>query len=202
MAVSSGTPSPTAPDWKHVKQAILPVGCGSRNVTVAPGTGRRQAWPSPISSAVPATAGWRAAGRRPYAGRAARPAFARSRTPSLPEVSESVQRRSAASVFILLMIWVGIAGWFTVMDLAAYIEPVSSDGQDAPHALRLPPAVAARLWRWPEGARTKEKPKCKCVASSKPPKDGHEDRYFQRPDASGACRKAARPGSVFPHHLY
>jgi len=28
---------------------------------------------------------------------------------------------------------------------------------DAPHALRLPQAVAARLWRWLEGARAKDK---------------------------------------------
>jgi len=43
-------------------------------------------------------------------------------------------------------------------DLTEYIEPVGGDGKDAPHALRLPQAVAARLWRWLEGARARIKP--------------------------------------------
>jgi len=44
------------------------------------------------------------------------------------------------------------------MGLAAYIEPVGGDGKDAPHALRLPQPVTARLWRWLEGAATSKKP--------------------------------------------
>ncbi|MFA5204451.1 MAG: hypothetical protein WC708_08610 [Lentisphaeria bacterium] len=43
------------------------------------------------------------------------------------------------------------------MSLAEYIEPVGGNGKDAPHALRQPQAVAARLWRWLEGARAKDK---------------------------------------------
>ena len=43
------------------------------------------------------------------------------------------------------------------MDLAEYIEPVVSDGKDAPHTLRLPQAVAARQWRWLEDATARVK---------------------------------------------
>lgn len=41
------------------------------------------------------------------------------------------------------------------MNLAEYIEPVGGDGEEDPHALQLPPSVAARLWRWLGSARAK-----------------------------------------------